>query len=65
MGATSQNGDEDELYDDADVSEDDFAEFDIDDDEEHASQKVRRILFWQVSELGRDLIFKIYRTSQI
>merc|ERR1712141_787572 len=34
VGATPQNDNEDELYDDADVSEDDFAEFDIDEEED-------------------------------
>ena len=39
VGATPQNEDEDELYDDADSSDDDFAEFDLEDDEQ-TSQKV-------------------------
>jgi len=39
VGATPQNDDDDELYDDADVTEDDFAEFDIDDDEEPVIKK--------------------------
>ena len=42
MGATPQNGDEGELYDETEVSEDDFAEFDIDEDEEGGTtQKVK------------------------
>ena len=41
VGATTQNDNDDELYDDADVSEDDFAEFDIDEDDEQAAPKVR------------------------
>ena len=41
VGATPQSDDDDELYDDADVTEDDFAEFDIDDDEEPVIKKVR------------------------
>ena len=40
VGATPQNEDEDELYDDTEVTEDDFAEFDMDEDEEQTSQKV-------------------------
>ena len=40
VGATPQSDDDDELYDDADVTEDDFAEFDIDDDEEPVIKKV-------------------------
>ena len=39
VGAASHNDDEDELYDEA--SEDDFAEFDIDDDEEQPKPKVK------------------------
>ena len=42
MGATPQN-DDDELYDDTEVSEDDFAEFDIDEDEEQTSQQKVRV----------------------
>ena len=40
MGATPQNDDDDELYDDTDVTEDDFAEFDIDEDEEQVPKQV-------------------------
>ena len=42
VGATPQNNNDDELYDDADVTEDDFAEFDMDEDEEQVTQKVKR-----------------------
>ena len=40
MGATTQNEDDDELYDDAEVTEDDFAEFDMDEDEEQVPKQV-------------------------
>ena len=40
VGATPTNDDDDELYDDADVTEDDFAEFDIDEDEEPVPKQV-------------------------
>ena len=40
MGATPQNDDDDELYDDTEVTEDDFAEFDIDEDEEPVPKQV-------------------------
>ena len=40
MGATPQHDDDDELYDDTEVTEDDFAEFDIDEDEEPVPKQV-------------------------
>ena len=40
VGATTQNEDDDELYDDAEVTEDDFAEFDMDEDEEQVPKQV-------------------------
>ena len=53
VGATPQNDNEDELYDDADVSEDDFAEFDIDEDDEAQNPKVNiKISERSVSELS-------------
>ena len=48
VGATPQNDNEDELYDDADVSEDDFAEFDIDEDDEAPNPKVN-IKMWYIA----------------
>ena len=48
VGATPQNDNEDELYDDADVSEDDFAEFDIDEDDEAPNSKVN-IKIWYIA----------------
>ena len=54
VGATPQNDNEDELYDDADVSEDDFAEFDIDEDDEAPNPKVNiKISERSVSELSK------------
>ena len=52
MGATPQNDDDDELYDDTDVTEDDFAEFDIDEDEEPVPKQVMfKIVFTVINEV--------------
>ena len=63
VGATPQNDDDDELYDDADVTEDDFAEFDIDDDEEPVIKKVRLYFI----NIGDDLnvIFETIRSCAL
>ena len=52
VGATPQNND-DELYDDADVSEDDFAEFDMDEDEEQVTQKVKSATKFSINSYHR------------
>ena len=52
VGATPQNDDDDELYDDTDVTEDDFAEFDIDEDEEPVHKQVMfKIMFTVINEV--------------
>ena len=57
MGATPQNDDDDELYDDTDVTEDDFAEFDIDEDEEPVPKQVMfKIVFTVINEVINHLI---------
>ena len=55
VGATPQNDNEDELYDDADVSEDDFAEFDIDEDDEAPNAKVH-IKIWYIAVQRRKML---------
>ena len=52
MGATPQHDDDDELYDDTEVTEDDFAEFDIDEDEEPVHKQVMfKIMFTVMNEV--------------
>ena len=52
MGATPQNDDDDELYDDTEVTEDDFAEFDIDEDEEPVPKQVMlKYVFTVINEV--------------
>ena len=43
VGAVPSSDNDDELYDEADISDDDFSEFDIEDDEERPAKKVKRI----------------------
>ena len=52
VGATPQHDDDDELYDDTEVTEDDFAEFDIDEDEEPVHKQVMfKIMFTVINEV--------------
>ena len=52
VGATPQHDDDDELYDDTEVTEDDFAEFDIDEDEEPVPKQVMfKYVFTVINEV--------------